>query len=245
LLAWLFVCGPAGWKALLTDGDTGWHIRTGQYILANHAVPAQDLFSFSKAGQPWFAWEWLTDVLYGVLFGIGGLKAVVLFAATVIGAYATLLLRLTIWRGANSLLAALVTLLAVGGSTMHFLARPHLATLLLLPASLWVIEVDRRNRTRWLWALVPLTTLWTNLHGGFLVFLACLGLLVAGSVLEALLGQPRWPAVRRYAMLLLACSAASLVNPYGIALHAHILDYLRADWIKNLVQEFQSPTFRS
>ena len=35
------------------------------------------------------------------------------------------------------------------------------------------------------------------------------------------------------------------MNPYGVALHEHILQYLRADWIKDLVQEFQAPTFRT
>ena len=30
------------------DCDTGWHIRTGEWILANHEVPARDIFSFSK-----------------------------------------------------------------------------------------------------------------------------------------------------------------------------------------------------
>jgi hypothetical protein len=64
LVSWLFIFGASGWKSLLGDGDTGWHIRTGQYILAHHAVPTQDLFSFSRPGAPWFAWEWLTDVLY-------------------------------------------------------------------------------------------------------------------------------------------------------------------------------------
>ena len=91
LVAWLFVCGASGWKALLMDGDTGWHIRTGEYILAHHAVPTQDLFSFSRPGAPWFAWEWLTDVLFSVLFRIGALKAIVLFAGVLIGIYATVL----------------------------------------------------------------------------------------------------------------------------------------------------------
>jgi hypothetical protein len=245
LMAWLFVCGASGWKALLMDGDTGWHIRTGEYILAHHTVPTQDLFSFSKAGQPWFAWEWLTDVLFGVLFRIGGLKAIVLFGGVMIAAFATVLLRYAVWRGANGLLAACICLFAVGGSSMHFLARPHLFTLLLLPACLWLLEADRRNNTKWVWLLVPITMLWANLHGGFLVFIACLALLVVGSAAEALLGRPRWPAVRRYAALLAGCSAATLVNPYGIALHVHIVEYMQSDWIKNLIQEFQAPTFRS
>ena len=245
LMAWLFVCGANGWKALLMDGDTGWHIRTGEYILAHHAVPTQDLFSFSKAGQPWFAWEWLTDVLFAGLFRIGGLKAIVLFAGVMIGAYATVLLRYAVWRGANGLLAACLCLFGVGGSSMHFLARPHLFTLLLLPACLWLVEADRRKNTPWLWLLVPITLLWTNLHGGFLIFIACLALLVGGSAVEAMLGRPRWPAVQRYSWLLAACSAVTVLNPFGIGLHVHILAYLRADWIKDLVQEFQAPTFRN
>ena len=227
------------------DGDTGWHIRTGEYILANHRVPAQDLFSFSKPGQPWFAWEWLTDVLFAELFRTGGLKAIVLFSGIMIALFATVLLRYAVWRGANGLLAACVCLFAVGGSSMHFLARPHLFTLLLLPACLWLVEADRRQNTAWIWWLIPITMVWANLHGGFLVFLVCLALLAIGSAVEAMLGRPRWPAVTRYATLLAGCSAATLVNPYGIGLHVHILSYLRADWIKDLVQEFQAPTFRS
>src|SRR5579872_155412 len=71
LLLWLFAAGGA--NGLLGDGDTGWHIRTGDYILAHHAVPHKDIFSFTKAGQPWYAWEWLSDVIFSTLHGVWGL----------------------------------------------------------------------------------------------------------------------------------------------------------------------------
>ena len=246
LVSWLFIFAPAGWRALLGDGDTGWHIRTGQYILAHHAVPTEDLFSFSRAGAPWFAWEWLSDLFYAALFQMGGLKAIVLASGLMIGLFAVIVLRYTLWRGANMLLAVFTTLLAVGGSSMHFLARPHLFTLLLVPVCVWVLEADRREKTRWLWALIPVTVLWTNLHGGFVIFLALIALLVAGSALEAWLGDDLgWGNARRYGTLLLGCSLASVINPYGIRLHVHIFEYLRADWIQNVVQEFQAPTFRN
>src|SRR5260370_21340943 len=52
--------GPLrAWQGLLADGDTGWHIRTGDFILETGRVPFRDLFSFSRPGQPWFAWECL------------------------------------------------------------------------------------------------------------------------------------------------------------------------------------------
>src|ERR1039457_5212 len=61
LFLWLFVAGGDGWHGLLLDGDIGWHIRTGEYILDHGAVPKTDLFTFTKPGAPWFAWEWLSD----------------------------------------------------------------------------------------------------------------------------------------------------------------------------------------
>jgi hypothetical protein len=82
LILWLFASGD-GWKALLLDGDTGWHIRTGEHILATGSVPQVDLFSYSKPAAPWFAWEWLVDVLYAVLHGRFGLAGVVAVSGVV------------------------------------------------------------------------------------------------------------------------------------------------------------------
>ena len=51
--------------------------------------------------------------------------------------------------------------------------------------------------------------------------------------------------IRRYVLLTIACAAVSLINPYGVELHRHIITYLRADWIKNAIEEFKSPDFRT
>jgi hypothetical protein len=51
--------------------------------------------------------------------------------------------------------------------------------------------------------------------------------------------------VLRYAGLTAACAAATLINPYGWHLHQHVIAYLRSDWIRNVIQEFQSPSFRT
>src|SRR5260370_18564387 len=57
------VAHPQGLRSLLSDGDTGWHIRAGELILQTGRVPVADPFSFSRPQQPWFAWEWLADVV--------------------------------------------------------------------------------------------------------------------------------------------------------------------------------------
>lgn len=140
----------------------------------------------------------------------------------------TILLRWSVGVGANALIALALTLLAMGASTVHYLARPHLFTLVLLPVALYVLE-----RGRHLWLLVPLTILWTNLHGGFAGFIACFGLWLLGN-----------PSLR-LAFWFCACSAATLINPYGYHLHQHMLSYLQSDWIREVVLEFRSPSFRT
>jgi len=249
IIFWLFVAGQTGWERLLGDGDTGWHIRIGESILRTGSVPWVDPFSFSKPGAPWYAWEWLSDIGLAVIHGHAGLRGVSLAGGLLIALFGLLLVRYTIWRGANVLAALVFGLVGFGAASIHYLARPHLLTMVFLVIALWVIERDRRRPSVLLWLLVPFTALWTNLHGGFPALLVCIGILAVGSAVETWLGRfpgPRdWRSAKRYTLLGAGCAAASLVNPYGIELHRHILSYVRSDWIKDVVMEFQSPSFRT
>jgi len=247
VLVWLFAAGSGGWTGLLADGDAGWHIRTGEYIIDHGAVPKADLFSYSKPGQPWYAWEWLSDVCMALLHRAWGLKALVLAAGLLIATTSTLLLCHVFRSGANTFAALVAVLLAVGSSSIHYLARPHLVTLLFVTVSMWMLDRDRQAPSAWTWCLVPLSALWANMHGGFLAMIACMTLMAAGTAVEAFLyGDPqKLYGAGRYTLLAGACSLATLANPYGVELHVHIAGYLRSDWIRNLVQEFQSPKFRS
>jgi hypothetical protein len=244
-----FLVSPSGWDSLLVDGDTGLHIRAGDYILATHHVPTQDLFSFSRAGQPWVDWEWLSQAAFALLHNWWGLKGVLLFSGVLIAAAFTLLMRYTLWRGANSIVALVLVFMAIDTAFVSVLARPHIFTMLFVLVAMFLIAADRRHRSAKVWLLAPLTTLWANLHGGFPILFPLLGLLVLGSAAEAFLytdGRARrWSDVRRYAGLGLGAALASLVNPYGIRLHRHILDTLSAKWLMNAGTEFVSPSFRS
>jgi len=248
LLLWQFAVGGR-WAGLLADGDTGWHIRTGEYILEHGQWPRTDLFSFSKAGGIWYAWEWLAEVVFALLNRLGGLSAVAAGAALVIVSSGVIVFRRMYLQQANVFLSMVVLMLAMGAASIHFLARPHVFTLLLWPAALWIVERDRIKPSPWLWALAPLTAVWTNLHGGFTALMASLVLLALGRWAELWLaggaGWERFKPALRYGALLGACGAASLVNPYGWRLHLHIAGYLRSGWIRNVVDEFQSPKFRS
>jgi hypothetical protein len=249
LISWLFLSSKEGWSALLLDADIGWHIRTGEWILDRRQIPHVDLFSFSKPGGQWFAWEWLSEVLFASLHRWIGLKGVVLAAGFTIGTFATLLLRHAVWKGANAFVAVAITLLSVGSTSVHFHARPHIFTLFFLTLTLFMIDLDLKQQRKWIWSLIPITVLWTNLHGGFPLLIASLGLVAVGVALEQLLGwrpaEPRWNTPLRYLALATGCGLASLINPYGYNVHLHIVKYLKDDFIRNNVMEFMAPDFRS
>lgn len=226
-----------GSKGLLQDAGTGVHIRTGEMILATGAVPQLDPFSFSKPAAPWYAWEWLADVLMALLYGsAGGLKGIILASAFALGGTVIASVLHMGYRGANAIAILVVMNAVMGAGSVHFLARPHLGTLLFLVCAFWLIDFDRSTPTRWLWALVPLTAVWANLHGGFAGLVITLAVVAAGTLCEG-----KWRAAGRYALVAASCLAASVLNPYGFQLLVHMQAYLRAGWIREIVLEFQAP----
>jgi len=248
----LLFCGMKGAHTLLGDGDTGWHLRTGEWILAQGRVPDRDIFSFTRPGQPWFAWEWLWDVLFGWLHLHAGMAAVVLASSLVLALTFALLFRLA-RRSSDSLVALAFTLIAAAGSAGHWLARPHLFTMLFTVIFYSVLErADSESGIpRRLWLLPPLMALWTNLHGGFFVGILLIGAYAAGefAVLLRETGEAdRRLALRRgraYLLTAAGCGAATLANPYGWRLHAHIFQYLSDGFYRGNIMEFQSLNFQS
>jgi hypothetical protein len=230
-----------GFASLLGDGDTGWHIRAGEWMLDHRRVPHQDLFSFTQAGRPWFAWEWLSDVAMAWLHRQGGMPAVALAALLVLSATFALLYLLARARSGNVLIAIALTAVAVAVSSLHFLARPHLLTLLFTVLFLMVLESRQLRR---LWLLPPLTLVWANLHGGFVFGLGILGAWALGETLGGLLEGRARQRGRPYWLAALACTAATFLNPYLWRLHVHLARYLApGSWQFAHVDEFLSPSF--
>src|ERR1035438_5655894 len=231
---------PLGLQALLSDGDTGWHIRNGELVLASGHAPVADPFSFSRPQETWFAWEWLADVVFAGIWRWRGVAGVAALAGALLALGATALLARLLRRGAGLWIGLGATMAAVSSSSIHYLARPHAFSIQFYTVALWVLSEDRARPGRLVWWLVPLTALWVNLHAGFMAWLATLGLL---AMLCA--AQRDWRQVRRYGVLAGLCTLGSLMNPYGWGLHLHVARYLSSSWIIDHVQEFHSPNIRS
>jgi hypothetical protein len=232
-----------GHQAINTDGDLGRHIRVGETILAEGALPRVDRFSHTMAGQPFVPHEWLSEVAFAGAYRLAGVPGVLLLTALVLaGTYAAIALFLQ--RSGVGPLAAFGVAVAAGlVGAVHWLARPHIFTVAGAVATLWLLE---RGGRRSPWAMLALFALWANLHGGFLYGLALIGLFVAGDLLEVLGGEDRTAArdrLRLHALGLAAAVLGACLNPAGPALLPHVAGYLGKGYLVDRTAEYQSPDF--
>src|SRR3974390_2552501 len=162
---------------LLRDGGTGWHIRTGQIILATHSIPRTDPFSATMRGHTWYAWEWLYDAKLGAVYNWAGLNGAVAWTGIIVAATFLLLLQMMRRRGTDLLTSIVLFLMALAVAMIHLFVRPHVVSWLLALVFWVVLERARRlDAPLRLWWLPLLMVVWVNVHGGFLVGLALIGI---------------------------------------------------------------------
>jgi hypothetical protein len=234
-----------GYRLLNSDGDLARHLRLGQIMLDRHALLRQDVFSFTKAGEPFLAFEYGSELLYAGAYRVAGLAGVAVLAGLVLALTYALVARFIIRRGGDPLLAYLVSMVAAVLSAAHWLARPHLFTLLLVVVLLELLEQTNR-RALPLYAL--LFVVWANLHGGFSFGCILIALYAMGEAIEGRLSANSalwYSRARHHAAALGVALVASLLNPNGYKLLVHVFGFFGNSAILRQTQEFMSPDFHT
>jgi len=228
-----------------SDGDLFAHLRLGRIILESGVLPRTGQLGLLSVGVPVVPTAWLSEVAFAIAERAGGWSGVVLLAATMIAL-------------AHALVAGLLrrapipmawVLLGVGGSLLlgasHWLARPHLVSLLGAIGVVRILEAPVPRR----WAgLVPVMLLWANAHAGFVFGLALIAAYVVGDACEGW-GNGFAPDVRRRILHRAGWGAlaviATCINPSGLALHRAVWASLTDPAVTAMMDEALAPTFRS
>ncbi len=243
LLAGCFVIAP---RLLNQDGDTGRHIAVGRAILAELRIPRADIFSHTLAGAPLTPHEWLAQVIFAAADSLLGLAGVVLVSALAVAAAFALAFRRACQASGMALLSLALTLLAVAAASLHFLARPHVFTLLF--TSLWLVLMEqlRTARTPRLWLIGLLMLVWANTHGAFLVGFVIWAAYAADALWHDLrAGQLRLSTLSRQLLSAGAIALlASLLNPAGVHLWQTAFDFLGSRYLVGHTQEYLPPNFQ-
>ncbi|MFZ1988248.1 MAG: hypothetical protein WAW96_00620, partial [Alphaproteobacteria bacterium] len=209
----IFVLMILAGHRLLNDPDIYWHITVGDWIAAHRAFPHEDPFSLTMAGKPWIAKEWASQLIFAAAYGVAGWAGIVVIAASAIALTFALLARF-LSRELSPIPAIMLVMGALLLAAPHLVARPHVLAMPFMV--LWVgglVGAADRARAPSLF-LLPLMTMWANLHAGFTFGLALIIPLAIERVWQA-----KAPDRMRTALLWLRFSAlafaAACITPYG------------------------------
>ncbi|MGY4602869.1 hypothetical protein ACVW16_001281 [Bradyrhizobium sp. USDA 4474] len=228
---------------LLLDPDLYWHIATGRKIWESGSFPQVDEFSHTFRGHPWIARDWLSDLLFFGAYSLSGFRGVAMITGGAVAlAYALLFLMLA--RTMRLTVAIVVATAALVLSVNHLHARPQVFAdgLMVVWVAALVRAVDTKTTPSLM--LLPVMTLWANVHGSFVVGLA----LTVALATEALFECPRSErllAARRWAVFFVAAVGAACVTPYGARPFLMDFQLIGAHEAKPYINEWRAVSFET
>lgn len=234
--------------SLLGDGDTGYHIKTGEVILTTGKVPQADIYSFITPALKWTAHEWLSEVIMASVYQLSGLTGVVVFFSALLAMTHWLLYVTLRTRSDDILLCTVVTLLATVTASSHWLARPHLFSMILTLVWYHLLERFQYDGKPTLIYLPALMLLWVNLHGGFMFGIVLLAIYLLGNLIYSFSDKPmralcHWTKVKALGPTTLLTIVAGIVNPFGGEIFWFPFRVTTDRFIMDSVVEFMSPNF--
>jgi hypothetical protein len=195
----------------LADNDLWGYLSFGRVFWEDSYFPFRDIFSYMPTKPLWVYHEWLTGVIFYIIYKYSGPAGLQLLRYVLI-LFTIYLIYLTALKKGGSPLSAAIALIPAMLliSFGHVPVRAQIFTYLFFIMTLYILE-DAKKTQKWtvLWWLPPIQILWCNLHGGFVAGLGLIGLYALG---EGLSGGKYVPYIKIGIIAMLA----TLINPYGI-----------------------------
>lgn len=236
-------------NGLFGDGDTGYHIKTGEVILDTGSVPHDDFYTYTTPGIPWVAHEWLAEVLLAVFYRIGGLTAVGVLTAVVISASVFILARYMMRLGLNVVPVVLAVVFAAIVTKMHWLARPHIFSFFFTVAVSILLDRYQAGKLPRLYFIPLFMVIWANLHSGFMIAFGLIGIYAVGNMFKWLMGtdeQEKGISRARFRHIVwigILSLIAATINPRGPAIFLFPFQHTGQALHINRTNEWLSPDF--
>lgn len=236
-IAWffMFILGIVFCLKAIREPDLWWMYRTGEWMWSN-GVTYTDPFSYTQEGTNWINVKWLFEIIISSFKEIGGPEMVFVLQAIFTGlilffmSKTTTVLQKKIYPDATApayLAIAIAGVLALISIDYRMIGRPEMSSHLLTAVYLYLfVQQHKKPNSKWIYALIPLQLLWTNLHEAFGVGMVLIMAFLGASWVEYYFRKNIWgeknqqmPLVLSYASL--GALAAIVVNPRGPEMWLH------------------------
>ena len=236
----------------LADPDIWWHLRTGTWILQNHAIPHSGLFSQS-ASLAWVDSSWGIDLLAATVSEALGLRGVPVLMMVLQAAIAAALFLLAYGAHKNFWQAAILAAVAqfcISGLKPS----PALVSMLFFALELALLLRARRSgQIRPLLWMPLLFLVWVNFDRQFVYGLLALALFCVAIAVQDLgrrLGSLWFENHRLHlplgasAAVFAACLLATFASPYTYHLHELMWQSATSTAVDRYLPELHSMRFR-
>ncbi len=238
----VLLLGP---RMLNMDGDLPRHLLMGKIVLETRAIPTTDIFSYVYEGTPLVPHEWLAGVVFYVIYTLLGLEGVVLLSATLLATAFLLVYEETRQVSGRRLPALALTAWGAAITSLHWITRPHLFTMLFFALYLVWANHLQSGRSKRFW-LFPLTMLlWGNMHGEFIAGLLVLGAYGAGWVWDWLFAavKPPLETGKNLALAFFSSLLITFINPVGLHTWETVFGYVNNRYLMSRINETNPPDF--
>ena len=247
VLALAAFCLLGIFSTAISEPDFWWNLKSGEYIVQHHSLPVPDPFAYTTAivaaAHPGEAalrnfnlkHEWLAQVVFYLIYAIGGFPAIVVLRAVVLSAFCGLA-GLVAGRLSGNFYGGIAASFAAAWLAIEFNSdRPALATFFFVAVFVAVLELRRG-----LWILPVASLIWANCHGGFFLGWIILLAYCAETVPLPVAPWKRAADSKRLWLVTAISIAISGLNPNGFHVLNTLFGYERSDMITNLL-EWHSP----
>lgn len=188
----------------IVDNDLWFHIKSGEYTAKNISILKYDIFSYTLSGQPWVHYDWLSGLLFYLVFShLGWLGLNILKALTIMLCFFVIFL-LSLPKNKkmfNFIFFAGISILAFGYRSF---VRPEMFSCLLLCIFFYILEKDR-----YVYMLPILEIVWANLHGYFIIGPAFILLYLIGECVSG-----NFKKTKKLLIIFCLSILVCLVTPY-------------------------------
>ena len=201
-----------------SDYDLWGYLSFGRIIWEDGYFPFHDIFSYTPGKPLWVYHEWLTGVMFYIIYKYSGTAGLQLLRYTILVLNIYFIYKASLKKGGNSFLSLIVLVPAVYIISYGYIpVRAQIFTGIFFTLTLYIITIAVKDQ-KWLvlWWLIPIQIFWCNFHGGFV---AGLGLIALYAVGEGVSGRKVFPFLK----IGLLASFATLINPYGFEYWKYII----------------------
>jgi len=212
-----------------TDYDIWYHLKFGEHFVTNKTFQLDhSVFSWTPADPEWKYGIWLGSSFLYLLYSFAGVYGLELFKwfilASSIGLYLAYCHKAEQKIDINNIM--IILLLAVVLNAIASMVKPDNFTLLFFSLIVFIYFYTKSFFTKTFYFYPLIFLIWVNTHGGFLVGLFFITIVLFGEMANLYLRKNEALPKRLIAEFAIAVAFSylvTLINPYGLSYYTYII----------------------